>query len=138
MIRRDFLKGVGIAGLAAAATASSLPSPAIAQGGKQLRMLTAWPRNSLGLGTSAERFAKRVATLSDGALTIRVFAAGESAPLFKELEKVSAGEAEMYHSFDSYYQTASKAFNFFTGVPFGLTARLWGLPPKGMVSERPF
>lgn len=122
MIRRDFLKGVGVAGLATATAASSFPKPAIAQGGKQLRMITAWPRNSLGLGTSVERFAKRVAALSDGALTIRVFAAGEFAPLFKELEKVSAGEIDMYHSFDSYYQTTSKAFNFFTGVPFGLTA----------------
>jgi TRAP-type mannitol/chloroaromatic compound transport system substrate-binding protein len=122
MIRRNFLKGVGVAGLATAAAAGSFPTPAIAQGGKQLRMMTAWPRNSLGLGTSVDRFAKRVAAMSDGALTIRVFAAGELAPLFKELEKVSSGEADMYHSFDSYYQTSSKAFNFFSGVPFGLNA----------------
>jgi len=122
MIRRNFLKGVGVAGLASAAAVSAFPKPALAQGAKQLKMMTAWPRNSLGLGTSVERFAKRVAAMSDGSLTIRVFAAGELAPLFKELEKVSSGEADMYHSFDSYYQTSSKAFNFFSGVPFGLNA----------------
>jgi TRAP-type mannitol/chloroaromatic compound transport system substrate-binding protein len=121
MIRRDFLKGIGVAGLATA-SAAALPTPAIAQGTKQLRMITAWPRNSLGLGTSVERFAKRVAALSNGNLTIRVFAAGEMAQLFKELEKVAAGDADMYHSFDSYYQTSAKAFNFFSGVPFGLNA----------------
>src|SRR5690349_8103281 len=108
MIRRNFLKGVGVAGLATAAAASAFPKPALAQGTKQLRMMTAWPRNSLGLGTSVDRFAKRVAAMSDGSLTIRVFAAGELAPLFKELATVSSGEADMYHSFDSYYQTSSK------------------------------
>ena len=122
MIRRDFLKNVGLAGLATAAATTSMPAPAIAQSGKQLRMLTAWPRNSPGFGTSAERLAQRVATMSGGSLTIRVFQAGETVPVFKELEKVAAGEADMYHSFDSYYQTSSKAFNFFTGVPFGLNA----------------
>jgi TRAP-type mannitol/chloroaromatic compound transport system substrate-binding protein len=121
MIRRDFLKKVSIAGLAGGA-ASTLAAPALAQSSRELRMLTAWPRNSPGFGTSAERFASRVAAMSGGALTIRVLQAGEAAPLFKELEKVSAGEADMYHSFDSYYQSASKAFNFFTGVPFGLDA----------------
>ena len=121
MIRRDFLKKLSVTGIAGAA-AGTLASPALAQGNRELRMLTAWPRNSPGFGTSAERLARRVASMSGGTLTIRVLQAGESAPVFKELEKVSAGEADMYHSFDSYYQSASKAFNFFTGVPFGLNA----------------
>ena len=85
-------------------------------------MVTAWPKNFPGLGSSAERFATRVANASGGSLTVRVYAAGELAPVFKEMEKVQAGEADMYHSFDTYYQGASKAFNFFTSVPFGLTA----------------
>jgi TRAP-type mannitol/chloroaromatic compound transport system substrate-binding protein len=121
MIRRDFLKKLSLAGLAGGA-ASALAAPALAQGRRELRMLTAWPRNSPGFGTSAERFAQRVAAMSGGLLTVRVLQAGEAAPVFKELEAVSTGEADMYHSFDSYYQSASKAFNFFTGVPFGLNA----------------
>jgi len=121
MIRRDFLKKLSVAGLAGGA-ASTLAAPALAQSNRELRMLTAWPRNSPGFGTSAERFAQRVAAMSGGSLTVRVLQAGEAVPVFKELEKVSAGEADMYHSFDSYYQSASKAFNFFTGVPFGLNA----------------
>ena len=121
MIRRDFLKNLSAAGVASAA-ASTLAAPAVAQSKRELSMLTAWPRNSPGFGTSAERFARRIAAMSAGTLTVRVFQAGESVPLFKEFEKVSAGEADMYHSFDTYYQSASKAFNFFTGVPFGLNA----------------
>jgi len=120
MIRRDFLKKLSIAGVAGAA-ASSVASPAIAQSTRELRMLSAWPNNSPGFGTSAARFAQRVASMSAGSLTIRVEPAGETVPLSEELKAVSAGDADMYHSFDSYYQSTSKAFNFFTGVPFGLT-----------------
>lgn len=122
MIRRDFLKKLGVAGFAGAAASSSLAAPAIAQDRRELRMLTAWPRNSPGFGTSAERFARRVAQMSRNTLTIKVLQAGETVAVFKEMETVSNGDAEMYHSFDSYYQSASKAFNFFTGVPFGLNA----------------
>ena len=52
MIRRDFLKTLSVAGLAGSA-AGTLATPALAQGSRELRMLTAWPNNSPGFGTSS-------------------------------------------------------------------------------------
>ncbi|WP_228144966.1 hypothetical protein, partial [Acinetobacter baumannii] len=44
------------------------------------KMVTAWPKNYPGLGTAAERLAERVKVMSDGRLTIKVYAAGELVP----------------------------------------------------------
>ncbi|MEE8351034.1 MAG: hypothetical protein V3R37_02425 [Rhodospirillales bacterium] len=49
MKRRRFLSGA-----VAAAIASSLATPALAQNVRQLNMVTAWPRNFLGLGTGGD------------------------------------------------------------------------------------
>jgi len=81
MDRRKFIKGAGIAG--AAAAASTLAAPAIAQGKRELKMVTTWPKNFPGLGTGAQRVADRVSKITDGALTIRLFAAGELVPPFE-------------------------------------------------------
>ena len=43
-------------------------------------------------------------------------------PPFESFDAVSSGTAEMYHAADYYFQGKSKALNFFTTVPFGLTA----------------
>jgi TRAP-type mannitol/chloroaromatic compound transport system substrate-binding protein len=37
-------------------------------------------------------------------------------------DAVSGGVADMYHSAEFYWQKHSPGFNFFTAVPFGLTA----------------
>jgi TRAP-type mannitol/chloroaromatic compound transport system substrate-binding protein len=37
-------------------------------------------------------------------------------------DAVSAGVADMYHSFESYFEKKSPAFNFFSAIPFGFTA----------------
>ena len=37
-------------------------------------------------------------------------------------DAVSAGVADMYHSYDGYFEKESKALNFYCGVPFGFTA----------------
>ncbi len=119
--RRNFLKGAALAG-AAAVAASSLPAPAIAQGKRQLKMVTTWPKNFPGLGTAAERLAKRITAGSGGAIEVKVYAAGELVPPFEAFDAVSQGVADMYHAADYYWQGKSKAFNFFCAVPFGLTA----------------
>lgn len=85
-------------------------------------MVTAWPKGFPGLGTSAERFAERVGAATDGALSIKVMAAGELVGAFETFDAVSLGTADMYHAGEYYFQGKHKAFNFFTGVPFGLTA----------------
>ncbi len=121
--RRSFLKGAAVAGAGAAAVAASnLAAPAIAQGKRELKMVTTWPKNFPGVGTSAERLAARIGSASNGAITVKVFAAGELVPPFESFDAVSQGTADMYHAADYYWQGKSKAYNFFCAVPFGLTS----------------
>ena len=122
MKRRSFLKGAALSGAAvtAAAASSSFPTPAIAQGVKELKMVTTWPKRFPGLGTSAERMAERCAAMSGGKLTIKVYAAGELVPAFESFDAVSSGTADISHSAAYYWQGKHKAFNFFTTVPYGL------------------
>ena len=85
MKRRDFVKTVGAGGalVGTAAAASSFPTPAIAQGIKQFKMVTTWPKNFPGLGTGAERLAERITTMTGGQVEVKVFAAGELVPAFE-------------------------------------------------------
>jgi len=123
MKRRTFIKhGAATGAVAVAAAASGFPKPALSQGIKQLKMVTTWPKNFPGLGTAAEEFAKRAAVMSDGKLEIKVFAAGELVPAFESFDAVSSGNADISHSVSYYWQGKSKAFNFFTTVPFGMNS----------------
>jgi TRAP-type mannitol/chloroaromatic compound transport system substrate-binding protein len=120
MKRRSFLTGAAVAGVAAAA--SSLAKPAIAQGKRELKMVTTWPKNFPGLGTGAQRVADSIGVLTDGQVTVKLFAAGELVPPFESFDAVSRGTADMYHGAEYYWQGKDKAFNFFAAVPYGLTA----------------
>jgi TRAP-type mannitol/chloroaromatic compound transport system substrate-binding protein len=130
MKRRKFLQGAAAGGVAAAA--ATISAPAISQGGKQLKMVTTWPKNFPGLGTGAERLAARINTMSGGKLQIKVYAAGELVPPFQSFDAVSQGNADMSHSVSYYWQGKSPAFNFFAAVPYGFNAAehygwmLWG------------
>jgi TRAP-type mannitol/chloroaromatic compound transport system substrate-binding protein len=116
--RRDILVGA----TAAVAFAGSLPAPAIAQGIKELKLVTDWPRNSPGLQTSAERLAQSISAMSDGHLKVTVYPADSLVRAFETFDAVSAGAADMYHSTDYYFEAKSPALNFFAAVPYGLTA----------------
>lgn len=118
MKRRNFLR----AAAAACAGTAAIATPAIATGQRTLRLVTAWPKNFPGPGVGAERFAKRVTEATDGQLDIKVYAAGELVGAFECLDAVGTGAADMYHAAEYYWQGKSQAFNFFTTVPFGLTA----------------
>jgi TRAP-type mannitol/chloroaromatic compound transport system substrate-binding protein len=115
MKRRAFL---GAASIGAAA----LASPAIAQSRVEWRMVTAWPKDMPGLGTGAERFARRVGELSGGRLVIRVHPAGDLVAPLQGFDAVANGTAEMSHGAAYHHTEKSKAFPFFTAVPFGLNA----------------
>jgi TRAP-type mannitol/chloroaromatic compound transport system substrate-binding protein len=119
MKRRAFL-GAAVAATAATA-ASTFPAPAIAQGRMEWRMVTTWPKNFPGQGTAAERFARTVSEATDGRLTIRVFAAGELVPAFESFDAIQSGAAEIMHATPYYWQGKSKAMNFFSTVPYGMT-----------------
>ncbi|SMF44120.1 TRAP-type mannitol/chloroaromatic compound transport system, substrate-binding protein [Tistlia consotensis] len=118
--RRRFLRaaGVGLAGGAAA----GLARPALAQQRFELKMVTAWPKNAPGVGVNAERFAEKLRVLSGGRLDVKVFAAGELVPPFEAFDAVASGTADMAHATPYYWVGKSPALNWFTGVPFGMTA----------------
>lgn len=61
--------------------------------------------------------------MTDGEITIKVFGAGELVGAFEAFDAVSTGTADMYNGAEYYWQGKSPAFNFFTAVPFGMTAQ---------------
>ncbi len=102
--------------------ALACPHVAKAQAPITWRMATSWPQNAPGVGTNAQRLADIITSMSAGRLEIQVFAAGELVPPLQVFDAVSAGTADMGHSAPYYSAEKDKAFHFFTGVPFGLTA----------------
>jgi TRAP-type mannitol/chloroaromatic compound transport system substrate-binding protein len=111
-----------IAGLAAgAAGASSLAAPALSQGRMEWRMVTAWPKGLPGLGTGAERLGQRITQMSEGKLSVKVFAAGELVPGLQTFEAVQNGTAEMGHDTPGFHLGKNRAFGYFFSVPFGMT-----------------
>ena len=118
MKRREFIKTGAVAGTAAAA--ATIAAPAISQGMRELKMVTSWPKNFPGLGTAAARFADRITAMSDGKITVKVFAGGELVHPLKCHDAVQEGTADLYHSAEYYYQGKALGYNFFASVPFGL------------------
>jgi TRAP-type mannitol/chloroaromatic compound transport system substrate-binding protein len=119
MERRRFLRAAG--GTAAIAAAAGFPAPAISQSRTEWRMVTTWPKNFPGQGTSAERLANTIREATDGRLSITVYGAGEIVPAFESFDAVTGGAADCMHATPYYWQNKSKALNFFSTVPFGLT-----------------
>ncbi len=89
---------------------------------RELRMATAWPKNSAGVGVNAQRLADMIGAMSGGRLTVRVFAAGELVPAFAAFDAVSDGRADMMHTTPHFAAGKNPVFRFFGNVPFGLTA----------------
>ncbi|MDO3381444.1 TRAP transporter substrate-binding protein [Gilvimarinus algae] len=87
------------------------------------RMVTTWPKNFPGLGTTAEEFAKMVEQMSGGRLIIHVHGAGEIVPAMGVFDAVSSGSVEMGHGGAYYWRGKSPATQFFTTVPFGMNAQ---------------
>jgi TRAP-type mannitol/chloroaromatic compound transport system substrate-binding protein len=116
--RREVLLGA----TAAVAAASGLAAPAIAQGIKELKMVTSWPEDLPGSGVSAERLTQSITAVSDGRLKVTLYPAETLVHAFEVFDAVSAGVADMYHSADYYFEAKSPALNFFCAVPYGMTA----------------
>lgn len=125
--RRNIIRGAGIVGAASLVAAcgdntATQQTPAIGKKQRSLKMVTSWPKNFPGMGTGAERLARRIESLSDGRIKVKVYAAGELVGGFESFDAVSQGKADMYHAAEYYWQGKSPAFNFFAAVPMGLTA----------------
>jgi TRAP-type mannitol/chloroaromatic compound transport system substrate-binding protein len=85
-------------------------------------MVTAWLENSPGYQGSAGRLARSITAMSDGWLKIRVYPANKLVAAFETFDALSAGVVDMYHAGDNYFRSKVPALNFFSQVPFGITA----------------
>ncbi|PIE42214.1 MAG: ABC transporter substrate-binding protein [Gammaproteobacteria bacterium] len=121
MKRRNFLKTAGVAAAATAATTSV----ARAENKKvyQWKMVTTWPKNFPGLGTGANYFAKKIKEMTNGEIEVTVYGAGELVPALETFDAVSNGTAQIGHAAAYYWKGKSEAAQFFSTVPFGLTAQ---------------
>ena len=149
MKRRDFVKGAALTAAGAGALALSAcgdkevtkvvkdeattdtttdiitdtpAAPAIVKGKRELNLVTTWEKDFPGIGTGAQRLADSITAMSDGYLKVKLHASGELVPAADTFASVSEGRADMYHSAEYYWGKTHSAFNFFTSVPFGLTA----------------
>ena len=127
MNRRKLLKTAAVGTILATAAACGKESDnnkvsSVSTGKIEWKMVTTWPKNFPGLGTSPERIAKHIKQATDGEIEIKVFAAGELVPAFEALDAASIGVAGMYNGAEYYFQGKNIGFNFFTSVPFGMTA----------------
>lgn len=137
MKRREFLGKVGL-GAGALATASVLTAcgdddcatasnsstgNSSSQKTIKWKMVTAWPKNFPGLGTGANNLAEKIKQLSGGRMEVKVYGAGELVPALEVFDAVSKGTAQMGHAAAYYWKGKNEAFQFFSTVPFGLTAQ---------------
>ncbi|MFT4821516.1 MAG: TRAP-type mannitol/chloroaromatic compound transport system substrate-binding protein [Candidatus Pseudothioglobus sp.] len=87
------------------------------------RLVTTWPKNLPGVGTGPERMADAIREMSAGRLDITVYGGGEVVPALGVFDAVSLGNVEMGHGAAYYWKGKLPAAQFFTNVPFGLTAQ---------------
>lgn len=121
MQRRDFLKGAGAA--AVAVGTGLVAGAAHAKAEYKWKMVTTWPKNFPGLGTAANKLAALIGEMSGGRIRVKVYGAKELVPAFETFDAVSRGTAEMGHGAAYYWKGKSEAAQFFSTVPFGLSAQ---------------
>jgi TRAP-type mannitol/chloroaromatic compound transport system substrate-binding protein len=124
MKRRQFLTSASAAA-AAGSAASTLASPAIAQARVEMNIVSTWPRDFPGFGTSAQRHAARISELSEGRIVTTYYAAGERVGPFDVFDEVASGNSQAYNSADYYWKGKHPAFAYFTSIPFGMTNLEW-------------
>lgn len=121
MKRRHLIKSLAASGLLLTSASSSLQ--ASTRSVIKWKMVTTWPKNFPGLGTSANQLAELITQMSGGRLEVKVYGAGEVVPAFEVFDAVSRGTAQMGHGAAYYWKGKSEAAQFFSAVPFGLTAQ---------------
>ena len=114
--KRTFLKGLAAATAGFATTSSNAADPAV------LRMASSWPTNLPLLHESAVDFARTVRELSAGRIVIEVVDSSVHGKPAGILDLVKSGDYALGHTTAQYYATQVPPIDFFTAVPFGLTA----------------
>ncbi|MDX2480315.1 MAG: TRAP transporter substrate-binding protein [Desulfuromusa sp.] len=130
MDRRKFVAATGLAGVTGllSACGKQTESQAACDGQSttdsfEWKMVTSWPRDFPGLGTGASRLAENINKLSNGRLKIKVYGGNELVPAFEVFDAVQQRTAEMGHSATYYWKGKASAAQFFSGIPFGMTAQ---------------
>ena len=125
--RRSFLRKAPLAAsaaLVACGQAQEGNAPSIqTRKNYKWKMVTTWPKDFPGLGTGANRLAQTIGHMSGGLLEVRVYGAGELVPAMGVFDGVAGGTAEMGHASAYYWKGKHEATQFFSAVPFGLTAQ---------------
>src|SRR5258708_17249913 len=119
MDRRQFVAGASVG---AAAAVSVYPKPAIAQGARDLKMVTIWPKGVPGGQRGADRAAESSTALWGGGLQVRFSPAGQMVAAMESFDAVSSGLADLYHASEVTWAGKSATFAYFCNVPFGFTA----------------
>ena len=125
MKRRELLGGLAVAAGAAACTRTSpecATRTAALSETFEWSAVTSWPPKFPGLGIAVDNLAERIAKASAGRLKIKVYAGGELVPAFEVFDAVSRGTVECGHGASYYHKGKLDAAQFFTAIPFGLTA----------------
>jgi TRAP-type mannitol/chloroaromatic compound transport system substrate-binding protein len=134
MDRRSFIKNSGVAAAAvstvgltaeAAFATKSVPiiaSPTLAKGTRELVFGTTTPFEQGPVGASAERLARRIATVSGGRIRVVPRAITDSA-----LTSVMVGETDIAFGTENHNLSFHRAFAYFAGLPF-----YSGLDPDGL------
>ena len=125
--RRSFLRKAPLAAsaaLVACGQAQEGNAPSVQTRKKfKWKMVTTWPKDFPGLGTGANRLAQTIGDMSGGQLEVKVYGAGELVPAMGVFDGVAGGTAEMGHASAYYWKGKHEATQFFSAVPFGLTAQ---------------
>lgn len=123
MKRRDVLAGAGALAVAGCAKEAADCGPASAGQTFTWKMVTTWPPNFPGLGVGVVNLVDFIERASGGRLRIKIYAAGELVPAFEVFDTVSSGTAEIGHGAAYYWKGKSAATQFFTSIPFGMSAQ---------------
>jgi len=132
MERRKFLKQAAIGAATAAAATAGLVGCAKEEEKKaavavkktyEWKMVTTWPPKLPVLQEGCDRLARRIGELSDGRLTIKVFAAGELVPALESFQAVSDGTVECGSGASYYWAGKEPAAQWFAAVPFGMNGQ---------------
>ncbi|MEM9010443.1 MAG: hypothetical protein AAGE18_04400 [Pseudomonadota bacterium] len=112
-------------GIAGAAAAAPLATPAIAQGLQLLRLEAEWPEETPVTGNLAARLAERIAATSGGRLTVEIVppsapAGGASSGAF---ERAASGQIDACLGAPGAWAAQIPAMAVFGPVPCGLTPR---------------
>jgi len=116
--RRHLLRGVP----AAALLATALPARAQQATSIKWRMGTSWPTSLPLLHEAALDFATSIAQATGGRMAIEVIDPSQHGAPAGLLQAVKEGKFEIGHTTAQYYAAAVPAIDFFTAIPFGLTA----------------